>query len=97
MYAFANRTVISLFCFVLARFKNDLPVNASTGKRPHTVIKENTLTINNAMQEDVANYSCHLVNSKNNNSLIAKHEFIVVGKYFENYGCTVYASSISIY
>lgn len=80
--AFANRTVTSLFPFVLSRFKNDQPVNASTGKRPHTVIKENTLTINNAMQDDVANYSCHLVDSKNNNSLIAKNKFVVVGKYF---------------
>lgn len=82
MDAFANRTVISLFGFILSRFKNEQPVNASTGKRPHTVIKDNTLTINNAMQDDVGNYSCHLVNSKNNNSLIARNEFIVIGKYY---------------
>lgn len=82
MDAFANRTVISLFRFVLSRFKNDQPVNASTGKRPHTVIKENTLKIVNAMQDDVANYSCRLVNSKNNNSEIARNEFIVIGKYY---------------
>lgn len=82
MDAFANRTVISLFRFVLSRFKNDQPVNASTGKRPHIVIKDDSLTINSAMQDDVANYSCRLVHSKNNNSEIGRKEFIVIGKYY---------------
>lgn len=80
--AFANRSVISLFRFVLSRFKNDQPVNASTGKRPHTVIKDSSLTINSAMQDDVGNYSCRLVNSKNNNSEIGRHEFVVIGEYY---------------
>lgn len=47
------------------------------------------------MQDDVANYSCHLVDSKNNNSLIAKNKFVVVGKYFFKFEFTVCARGIS--
>ncbi|XP_046662104.1 basigin isoform X2 [Homalodisca vitripennis] len=68
--------------FVMKWLKNGKPIHTSEGERPNIVIKNTSLTINRAMDDDVANYTCQLVNVKANNSVVASADFWVVGKPF---------------
>ncbi|XP_054278207.1 basigin isoform X2 [Macrosteles quadrilineatus] len=65
---------------VVKWFKYDTPIVSSGGNHPKYVVKDNELIVNRALEDDVANYTCKLVNSKNNNSEVAKFDFQVVGK-----------------
>uniref|UniRef100_A0A1B6M8H5 Ig-like domain-containing protein n=1 Tax=Graphocephala atropunctata TaxID=36148 RepID=A0A1B6M8H5_9HEMI len=71
--------------FVMKWLKNTKPVTTSEGDRPNIVVKNTSLTIHRAMDDDVANYTCQLVNTKavdKNNSVVAQADFWVVGRPF---------------
>jgi len=65
---------------VIKWFKYDKPITSSSGVHPKYEVKDNELIIHRALEDDVANYTCKLVNSKNNNSVVDSADFHVVGK-----------------
>lgn len=60
-------------------------MKTSEGKRPHFTVEENTLKIKYAIQDDPGNYTCKLVNSKKNNTVIDEFTFQVVGKFIKRH------------